>query len=1104
MQPFNAGIYSRLFQPWQPVTTGESPAQTPGHQSDYIELPKVNRYEELENHAFFPEIKSRFLSDILEMKQRVSLFVNHQYDKPIDAFHGKLKSAPEHLKGSLLPLYRETRFQIHQLVQQLKDQQNDPNVDNKDYIASVLHDCLNGIEYCPAGVHSRFSQSFLNLEASRAGLGGKLYKIRSELFHQFIQSFLLEQQREGLINTLPSMEIHWFNSFHNLFCEPLGLAPIVDPMAPTILSDALTRRFLSAAPLSVNACTILRKLSSEWSGQLSETLEKMGVQAWESQAIVPAELTSDRTGILESTLFKPVNHLLKTTEEQSLDLWAMIEETSNGNYHLGRYREKLLAWTAHHFGESSARVFTAIPGGVDSLLHIGTINELFFWVFHHDQRLPAGQACSFEADNHTTLTLPYLTLIDLSTWPETTAYALLTQAMEQTDEAEHIASFFLQNAISEQHGKASAMVVKALSNQLCDKLIKHDDTFKETLCQRVCDHFASDNTTIAPGALDWLTNTPLLKPVLLRLKKQEIDISPIVKNLASWQISDFSHDDIKELLTPNDCQRLFNQAFKRKQAEILSNLLLTGHCDQLSHLLNDDQETPLALFACSGNLPGLEYLLKLGNPEVNQKDRFGWTPLFSAARYGHAACVRALLAADSIDVNVKTPKGTAPLNSAARNGHVACVRALLTAEGIDVNGRNGDGFTPLNCAASYGHVECVRALQTAEGIDVNGRNRDGLTSLNCAARNGHAACVRALLTAEGIDVNGKTHDGLSPLYCAARSGHVECVQALLTAEGIDVNVKTLKGNTPLTCAAREGRVECIKALLTAFGINVNEKGNGGNTPLHFAARYGQVECVEALLNASGIIVNEKNKQGDTPLNFAARYGHTECVKALLKANGILVNEKNKNGITPLNNAAIFGHAGCIRALLTACDIQVNKKTNDGFTPLNCAARHGHAECVTALLTAYGILVNEQNRGGFTPLNSAADAGHTKCVEALLSARGVQVNDKNRYGFTPLHSAALAGHAECVKALLGATGIMVNITSNYKNTPLISSIIFEHTECARLLINDPRTNLNQVNKDMDTALTKARRKRLTEIINLLKNDPRLSNSINHRIIRWLRR
>ena len=217
MLPLNTQINSILFQPWQPDTASEKPPiPTAAHQSEYIELPEVHCYEELETHAAFFEIKTRFLNDVQDMKQLVRPYVNHQYDLSIDIFHDKLKSPPEHLKDSLLPLYRETRFQIRQLVMQLKDQ-HDPDVDNQNYIAGVLHECLSDIQECPPGIHGRFTRSFLNLEASRGGLGGKLFNVRSELFEQFIQSFLLELQREGLANISPGMEVHWVRQLAQSF-----------------------------------------------------------------------------------------------------------------------------------------------------------------------------------------------------------------------------------------------------------------------------------------------------------------------------------------------------------------------------------------------------------------------------------------------------------------------------------------------------------------------------------------------------------------------------------------------------------------------------------------------------------------------------------------------------------------------------------------------------------------------------------------------------------------------------------------------------------------------------------------------------------------------
>ncbi len=844
------GISSRLIQPWQPVTARASQAQTATDQPEYIELPKVGNYMALGMCRTFPEIKARFLSDIKEMKQLAHSFVGDQYDQQIDIFYNNLKSPPTNLYDSLMPLYRETRFQIHRLVQQLKDQQNDSSVASKNYIANVLHECLTSIELCLEGVHSRFNECFLNLEALRAGLDGKLFEVRSGLFHQFIQSFLFEQQREGVIEIPTSMEVHYFNSLHNLLCKSLGLSHIVDQFAPTKLADCFTKRFLSAALLTVNDCTILRKLSSEWSDLFSANLQEIGVQAWETEAIDASALIVERTDKLDSGFFKPVNELLKITGEQSLVLGTMIEETDDGRYHFRRYREKLLAWVVSQFCQSPDEVFTAI-GGVDSSLYIGTKGKLFFWVFDHDQHLPAGQAYTFAADNHTTLTLAHLTSIDFLSWSENTAYALLTQAMEQTDNAGHIASFFLQQATIKQLRKAPALVIKTLSNQLSEKLTKNDDSFKKKLCQCVCDHFAAEQTAMAEDSLDWLHNTPLLKPVLLKLQ-QAMDVSPIVQNLASWQISDFSYDEIKKLLSPEDCQRLFKQAFKLKQVETLSKLLLTGHCDQLTDLSNNGGDHPLLIFANFGNLTGLEYLLKLDKPAINKQGAFGFTPLIMAVMYGHTECVKALLNAPGIDVNAKSNRGSAPLQCAARLGRAECVTLLLnTHHDIDVNVKNNDGFTPLHSAAAAGKAECVTLLlNTHHDIDVNMKNNDGSTPLNCAARLGRAECVTLLLnTHHDINVNSKNHNGSAPLHGAARFGHTECVRKLLEVKSINVNQRNpFNMHTPLILAIKYKHEACAKLLIKDSRINVNKICLSLGTALTKARKNKLTEIIDLLKN----------------------------------------------------------------------------------------------------------------------------------------------------------------------------------------------------------------------------------------------------------------
>ena len=1080
---------SRLFQPWKTTSSTEDDLpQTSDHQPDYIKLPeKVDSYQKLEADGSFPEIKSRFLDDIKALKTLACNYVGHQYDRQIDVFLNNLETAPEHLRESLLPLYHDTRSQIHQLVTQLKHLQGSQNDAQKTHITSLLHECLYGIDLCLQGVYGRFSQNFLYFQASREkGLDAKLFTVKKRLLKQFVDSFVFQLQREGVTKIPSGMETHWGNGFYNLYCESLGLPSVPDPSAPTHLNADVVQRFCSEVKLSVNGCTILRAMANEWSDQLKESLQQLGVSAWETSDIAPSELTADKTGALENQLCKPVNYLLETTGEQSLNLWTLMEEQEEGNFSLARYREKLLGWVTGHFCDSSSvKVLTAIPGEADSKSCIGTIGGHFFWVFRNDHCLDAGDECTFDAGNHDSLQLSHLQAIDFSTWEEV-GHALLIQAMEQTQSAGDIASFFLHDATREQLRKIPPSVIQALSNQLTDKLAHSDRGFKEELCRRVVDQLVSSGTNpVSPDVLRWLVDTPLLEPVLSELRKQGVNISPITQSLNSWQVSNFSREAIGQLLTPEDCQRLFERAYALEQGDTMSRLLSTGHCDQLTDRLNDNGENLLGVFARLGKVHGVQHLLAHRNcGEVNHKNKWGRTPLHSAARNGHAECIESLLRVPGIHFNAKDNKGRTPLILAATVGHAECIQELLKEHRIQVNMADDEGFTALQAAASWGHAECIHELLKAPGIQTNKASAKGhtplhhaaarghaecihmllessdtqvnkedpmdQTPLHYAAARGHAECVQELLKAPGIEVNKLSNKSLTPLICAAAGGHAECIHELLKESSIQVNMADYKGFTPLILAASGGHAECIKELFTASGIDVNKQNNYGLTPLNSAARGGHAKCIQMLLDAPGIKVNKATNDRFTPLHHAARNGFTECLNKLLKTHGIKVNKKDCSGLTPLHHAAKNGFIECLNALLDVPETQINEKDNTGSTPLHHAVTFGKIMCTKALLKASGIQVNEKNNTGSAPLHFAVSHGEVMCTEALLEAHGIQVNEKDINGSTPLHHAAEGASVECVKALLAVPGIEVNKPNNKGDTALKVALVKGNIEIGELL------------------------------------------------------
>ena len=1060
--------HSRLFQPWKPPVRLE-PIEA--EQSRFIELPPVTSYQQLLDEPAFQGIKTQFLCDIRELKRLAHRYVSDQFDQALDNFHKKLCEPAETDFDTLLPIYRETRFHIRQLVLQLRIHERDayssPMSDQhragNDYVAALLCECFDGIDLCLPGVHSRFSAGLLNLQAASAnGLDDRLYKARSDLYRAFVHSFMLQKYQGG--HCVPKgMEVHWFNGLHNLYCDSLALHFIDDSLAQAYINDQDLASFLASARMSVNACTVLREIANDWSGQLIATLTRVGCSHWLNRPAGAEENTAIGVNALNSHVFGPMNGLMGTTTDNPIDLTVVMDCTIDDSFHLKRHWEKMLAWITAHFYRASTVVFADISGSSDTATYIGTINQLYFWVFESACPLHPGQGCAFTPDEFISLQLPHLLSIDFSTWPELTAYALLTQAMAQTGDAEDIAAFFLSPLIRQQLKLLPDTVMKALTEQLREKLVYGDAGFREALSHRVCYHVATvfrfgSTTLTALNYVDWLIRTPLLQPVLSQLQSAGLVLSPITSRLQSWEIAEFTWQQIVELFTPQDCQRLFMQAFRLGQTELVINLLLTGHCQaairfacqcgQFSH------ESP-------GGLGGLIYLQSLAPADLNRPDGNGSTPLHHAVRRRYQMVVRVLLKLPGVAVNAQDNRGRTPLVWAIHYGQQAIIAALLTREDIDVNKRPDGDFSPLQMAAHTGQLAALRLLLAAPGVDVNVRERSGSTPILSAVSENRHLCVRALVAAKGIDVNVTNNKGWTPLCTAAYFGHVECLQELLKAEKIQLNQTTYDyGGTPLFCAAKKNQLECLKVLLAQPGVSVNAISTNGYTSLHFAALKGFDQCLLELLKRSDIDVNLPGREGTTPLHQAVLHNQLECLQLLLKHEGLQVNAVTEVRGTALNICCAKGFKDCARALLGVRGIDVNHK-RDGCPPLNHAVCKNSLEIVHALLAMPGIDVNAEDSFGLTPLHSAVRAGFLGCTNALLEMPSIAINALTHKGNTPLSLAAEYGKYDCLRALLKTGNADVNLPSYNGLTPLHSAVKANKPACVAALVHTPGVDVNKV-------------------------------------------
>jgi cytohesin len=144
--------------------------------------------------------------------------------------------------------------------------------------------------------------------------------------------------------------------------------------------------------------------------------------------------------------------------------------------------------------------------------------------------------------------------------------------------------------------------------------------------------------------------------------------------------------------------------------------LVAEHGPQAARLDDDPEElTALHWAAASGVVGAVNYLLAapvLADPRAARNNHF--TPLHSAAMFGHAAVCESLLNAGA-DVNAQTrPQGYAPLHSAAFAGHVEAIRVLL-AHGANRGLLNYRGERPADTARRTGQAEAVDLLE-AQGV----------------------------------------------------------------------------------------------------------------------------------------------------------------------------------------------------------------------------------------------------------------------------------------------------------------------------------------------------------------------------------------------------
>lgn len=300
--------------------------------------------------------------------------------------------------------------------------------------------------------------------------------------------------------------------------------------------------------------------------------------------------------------------------------------------------------------------------------------------------------------------------------------------------------------------------------------------------------------------------------------------------------------------------------------------------------------SPLAWAVKAGHERIVRLLLRDDRTDVNLPDRYGDTPLMTAAITKNWDIMSALLLSGRANPRVTNKRGATALARAAQDGDGGEHVELLLAAHLRLILDGDDGAehcqTVFFNAAITGQTEIVGYLVRyfGEELDPNGgRGGYGRGAFSIAAEREQIDVVRALLGWERTDPNIRDNwQHQTPLFVAAARGREDVLEVLLESERVDLELPDVHGTTPLGEAVSQCHVGAVRRLVTGKRkADPNVTDFYGDTPLFRATVLGQLELVEALLEAEGIDPYLPGGDGRTAAVAAIDSGYP-CIAARLK------------------------------------------------------------------------------------------------------------------------------------------------------------------------------------------------------------------------------
>ena len=126
--------------------------------------------------------------------------------------------------------------------------------------------------------------------------------------------------------------------------------------------------------------------------------------------------------------------------------------------------------------------------------------------------------------------------------------------------------------------------------------------------------------------------------------------------------------------------------------------------------LGDDFEDNVFNAAKNGKLTSIQYIYEYCHETVDNKDIYGFTPIYYAAQYGHLDVIKYLYETCHADPEVKDNFESTPLIKASLKGHLDIVKYLVEVCHANPNWCNSHGYSPIHNAARSDSFEVVKYL----------------------------------------------------------------------------------------------------------------------------------------------------------------------------------------------------------------------------------------------------------------------------------------------------------------------------------------------------------------------------------------------------------